>query len=308
MAAPLADIPFNRGACASLHMEYPFAGHLGDHGGIVVQSQHMEAVETHPQSGVVDVSDDAPGSSSCAYEYVPRARLRTRSREFSALLGAACHGVQLLRSEIVIVESPRGSRRAAHQDAGAELCQQVELPLGVTQAGAEGSGGTVSRETAAPPRPTDRGPQPSRPVGSSSTCAPRSRSSRRTTLTSNQLGRHPPDWESDRKKPRLNHIGGSMTHRIEWNQVSAEDVVRAIEDYDRLGADQFFSVHGAPPRPRPTELIHENQVYPPKAILGTAYEFATGTRLSSGEFEGGKAGAVRVLHELGFTVEPQQPA
>jgi len=31
--------------------------------------------------------------------------------------------------------------------------------------------------------------------------------------------------------------------------------------------------------------------YPPKAILGTAYEFATGQRLASGDFEGGKTGA-----------------
>jgi hypothetical protein len=98
-----------------------------------------------------------------------------------------------------------------------------------------------------------------------------------------------------------------VTHHIEWQQVSADDVVRAMEEYDRLGADQFFSVHGFAPATT-YELIHENQVYPPKAILGTAYEFATGTRLSSGDFEGGKAGAVRVLHELGFTVEPQQRA
>jgi len=41
----------------------------------------------------------------------------------------------------------------------------------------------------------------------------------------------------------------------------------------------------------------------PKAILGTAYELATGQRLSSGNFEGGKAGAVRVLGKLGFTVQ-----
>jgi hypothetical protein len=37
--------------------------------------------------------------------------------------------------------------------------------------------------------------------------------------------------------------------------------------------------------------------------LGAAYEFATGRRLSSGDFEGGKAGAVRVLGKLGFSIE-----
>jgi hypothetical protein len=51
------------------------------------------------------------------------------------------------------------------------------------------------------------------------------------------------------------------------------------------------------------ELVHGERSYPPKAILGTAYEFATGERLASGDFEGGKAGAVRLLGKLGFTVE-----
>ena len=43
--------------------------------------------------------------------------------------------------------------------------------------------------------------------------------------------------------------------------------------------------------------------YPPKAILGTAYELATGQRLGSGDFEGGKSGAVAVLRTLGFTIQ-----
>jgi len=40
--------------------------------------------------------------------------------------------------------------------------------------------------------------------------------------------------------------------------------------------------------------------------LGTAYEFATGQRLGSGDFEGGKAGAVAVLRKLGFTVQDKR--
>ena len=44
-------------------------------------------------------------------------------------------------------------------------------------------------------------------------------------------------------------------------------------------------------------------VIPHKAILGTAYELATGHRLRPGDFEGGKAGAVAVLENLGFDVE-----
>jgi hypothetical protein len=37
--------------------------------------------------------------------------------------------------------------------------------------------------------------------------------------------------------------------------------------------------------------------------LGTAYELATGQRLASRDFEGGKSGAVAVLRNLGFTIE-----
>ena len=51
------------------------------------------------------------------------------------------------------------------------------------------------------------------------------------------------------------------------------------------------------------DLVWEERLYPPKAILGTAYELATGRRLASGDFEGGKSGAVKNLEELGFTVQ-----
>jgi hypothetical protein len=90
---------------------------------------------------------------------------------------------------------------------------------------------------------------------------------------------------------------------VAWDQVTREDVVRAIEEYDRLGPDQFFTQHGFG-KSRSYELIWDTRQYPHKAILGTAYEFATGQRLTSGDFEGGKAGAVKVLGKLGFTVRP----
>ena len=92
-----------------------------------------------------------------------------------------------------------------------------------------------------------------------------------------------------------------MPH-IEWDHVKHADVVRAIHEYDKLGADQFFAKHGFAPTTT-YDLVWERSLYPPKAILGTAYEFATGDRLASGDFEGGKSGAVKVLEELGFTVK-----
>jgi hypothetical protein len=90
---------------------------------------------------------------------------------------------------------------------------------------------------------------------------------------------------------------------VAWDRVTHGDVVRAIREYDRLGPERFFSEHGFS-RARSYELVWDEGRYPPKAILGTAYEFATGQRLASGDFEGGKTGAVAVLGKLGFTVRP----
>jgi hypothetical protein len=92
-----------------------------------------------------------------------------------------------------------------------------------------------------------------------------------------------------------------MTHSLAWDQVTRAHVVHAIQDYDRLGPEQFFAAHGFGPTTT-YDLVRDQQTYPPKAILGAAYEFATGQRLASGDFEGGKTGAVAVLGRLGFTV------
>jgi hypothetical protein len=89
-----------------------------------------------------------------------------------------------------------------------------------------------------------------------------------------------------------------------WDPVTRDEVMRAMQEYDRLGPDAFFSAHGFAPTTT-YDLVWEEHRYPPKAILGTAYELATGKRLASGDFEGGKAGAVKVLGNLGFTVQPR---
>jgi hypothetical protein len=98
-----------------------------------------------------------------------------------------------------------------------------------------------------------------------------------------------------------------MTHQLAWDQVTHAHVVRAIEEYNQLGPERFFSQHGFAPTTT-YDLIWEERPYPPKAILGTAYEFATGQRLASGDFEGGKSGAVKVLGQLGFTIRERRAA
>jgi hypothetical protein len=94
---------------------------------------------------------------------------------------------------------------------------------------------------------------------------------------------------------------------VKWDDVTRTEVQRAIKEYDRLGPEKFFATHGFAPTTT-YELVSDGHRYPPKAILGTAYEFATGQRLASGDFEGGKSGAVRVLEKLGFTIEEKHRA
>jgi hypothetical protein len=96
-----------------------------------------------------------------------------------------------------------------------------------------------------------------------------------------------------------------MTRSIAWERVNHADVLRALKEYDRLGPEQFFSQRGFAPTTT-YDLVWEERRYPPKAILGAAYEIATGERLASGDFEGGKTGAVKVLGRIGFTVQPRK--
>ena len=86
--------------------------------------------------------------------------------------------------------------------------------------------------------------------------------------------------------------------------VTRPQVFWAIDEFDRLGSEAFFATHGYGPS-RSYELEWKGKRYPHKALLGAAYEFATGERLQSSDFEGGKAGAVALLEGLGFTIVPR---
>jgi len=96
-----------------------------------------------------------------------------------------------------------------------------------------------------------------------------------------------------------------MTRSVAWDQVTEADVVRALKEYDQLGPDRFFSAHGFGPTTT-YDLAWNDRLYPPKAILGAAFELATGQRLAPGDFECGKSGAVRVLGKLGFVVRARR--
>ena len=82
--------------------------------------------------------------------------------------------------------------------------------------------------------------------------------------------------------------------------VTRGDVLRAIQEYDRVGSEGFFAEHGCG-QTSTYQLVLDERRYPPQGILGTAYELATGQRLGSGDFEGGKSGAVNMPGKLRFT-------
>src|SRR5215469_13877341 len=94
---------------------------------------------------------------------------------------------------------------------------------------------------------------------------------------------------------------------VVWDPVTRTEVLRAIKEYDQLGPEAFFSAHGFAPTTT-YDLVWDERRYPPKAILGTAYEFATGQRLASEDFEGGNPGASKVPGGLGSPPHPRQPA
>ena len=93
-----------------------------------------------------------------------------------------------------------------------------------------------------------------------------------------------------------------MAPSPDWDRVGREHVRQAVTEYDRVGPAEFFARHGFAPTTTYT-LVVAGRHYPPKAILGVAYDNATGRRLAPGDFEGGRSGAVKVLGALGFAVQ-----
>jgi hypothetical protein len=86
-----------------------------------------------------------------------------------------------------------------------------------------------------------------------------------------------------------------------WSRVTRADIIRAMEEYDRLGQDRFLADYGFG-RATAYLLIHDGRSYDSKAILGVAYKFATGVRIGSHDFSGGIYGAAAVLTKLGFEI------
>lgn len=80
------------------------------------------------------------------------------------------------------------------------------------------------------------------------------------------------------------------------------EVLRAIEEYDRLGRDVFLLAQGFG-EARRFRLSYQGRLYDSKAIVGAAHGYLPGqSALVARDFSGGVATVVALLRRLGFTV------
>lgn len=86
---------------------------------------------------------------------------------------------------------------------------------------------------------------------------------------------------------------------------SRDAVLKAIAEYDRLGADQFREKHGFGPA-KTYHLLHAGKYYDSKAIVGVAFGIEHGRPLKAEDFSGGLQTVVPRLKSLGFQVIADQ--
>ncbi len=87
-----------------------------------------------------------------------------------------------------------------------------------------------------------------------------------------------------------------------FQAVRPEHVLLALEEFDRIGADEFLSRYGFD-RNGAFELVHNSSSYDSLAVLGVAHLRATGELAPTEDFAGGPESAAVVLRGLGFAVD-----
>lgn len=83
--------------------------------------------------------------------------------------------------------------------------------------------------------------------------------------------------------------------------VSAADILAAIEEFDRLGREAFLERYGFG-EARQYFILHEGRRYDSKAIVGVAHGYSHGKPLASSDFSGGENTVAAVLRRHGFKV------
>ncbi|MHA7663720.1 HNH endonuclease [Mycolicibacterium sp. HS_4_1] len=87
------------------------------------------------------------------------------------------------------------------------------------------------------------------------------------------------------------------------SEITRKSVLKAMREYDELGADQFLAKYGFAPA-RKYRVAEHGRQYDSKAITGVAHGYATGHTLASREFVGGQQTVVKTLEALGFRFAP----
>lgn len=97
---------------------------------------------------------------------------------------------------------------------------------------------------------------------------------------------------------------------MDLTNVTAEGVVRAVAEFDRMGREAFLAQYGYR-KARGYFLIYDGRRYDSKAVVGVAhgYDRPDDGPLQPHEFSGGDATVARLLESLGFDVErpPRNP-
>ena len=87
-----------------------------------------------------------------------------------------------------------------------------------------------------------------------------------------------------------------------FQAVRPEHVLLALEEFDRIGSDEFLSRYGFV-RNGDYELVHNSSSYDSLAVLGVAHLRATGELAPTEDIAGGPESAAAVLRGLGFAVD-----
>jgi hypothetical protein len=87
-----------------------------------------------------------------------------------------------------------------------------------------------------------------------------------------------------------------------FQAVRPEHVLLALEEFDRIGADEFLSRYGFDAAGE-HHLLHDGSSYDSLAVIGVAYLRATGELAPPEDLLGGAKGAAEALRGLGFSVE-----
>ncbi|MFD7222940.1 HNH endonuclease signature motif containing protein [Streptomyces sp. NPDC059892] len=84
--------------------------------------------------------------------------------------------------------------------------------------------------------------------------------------------------------------------------ITGAEIIKAIEECDRLGRETFLRTHGFK-RARRYLLSHNGRLYDSKAIIGVAHAYLLGQGpLEARAFSGGADHAVALLRKLGFAI------